>query len=96
MQQGNVTASTLYDCLGISRRFKKMSQQDVTSELQSFKFQIFTVTAEGNKRQWVVTIVCVHNLPYVLKFDCHSTKYRTQVAEMLLKRTNDISTPESK
>jgi hypothetical protein len=51
MQQGNVTASTLYDCLGISRRFKKMSQQDVTSELQSFKFQIFTVTAEGNKRQ---------------------------------------------
>jgi len=51
MQQDNVTARNLYEFFDISRSFKKMSQQDVTWVLQSFKFQISTVTAEGSKRK---------------------------------------------
>jgi len=79
-----------------------MSQQDVTWVLQSFKFQISTVTAEGSKRQICLipkmsgNNLSVRNLPDVLKIVCHTTKSTTQVSAMFLKRINDISTAQSK
>ena len=49
MQQDNMTARTRYEFLDFNSRFKKMSQQDITTVLQSFMFQISNVTAEGSK-----------------------------------------------
>ena len=55
MQQENVTARNQNAFFDVNPRFKKMSQQDVTSVLQSFEFQNSTLTAEGSKSQkWLI------------------------------------------